>query len=399
MVSTYDAEGTGKETRNSTRRHRTTTASKITSVKLVLYYCDAFAWKYICETNFMTGFWHERRPLRTVLGPAPAILPTLLTGQPPQRTGIWSDLIRRDRKPSRLARLLIRTRLLLAPVNLARLALARVVKRASLRVPLQLAHFFARHDATPSVASIADRAAESGLRCQFRRLKPGYDIVKEVRALDQLLESHDVLLFHDPSLAGRGRRRGADPATLREELRQVELFCASVWLRIGRDPDAQLLLVSGHGQTDVRETFDLFAALAPWRHGRDYLVSVEATMARFWYADEQVRAAIRDALRDAPGSFLTRHDEVHYGIAFDDDRFGQDVFVADEAVVLHWRRRLKDRATHGWRPECPSSYGIYCRRGAGSDPLDRTPMPVTGVFEVATKLMRPEKPRQPEPCS
>ena len=62
---------------------------------------------------------------------------------------------------------------------------------------------------------------------------------------------------------------------------------------------------------------------------------VDSTVARFWYAGASVRDAIRSRLADAPGSFLTREDEERYGIAFDDDRYGADILVADEAVVFH----------------------------------------------------------------
>jgi hypothetical protein len=147
--------------------------------------------------------------------------------------------------------------------------------------------------------------------------------------------------------------------------------------------------------TDITRTYDLFAALRPWRIGRDYLVFVDSTFARFWY-DDDVRDAIREALRDAPARFLTDDDKQRYGIAFDDDRYGTDVLVADEAVVFHpsyisptfFRTKgYPDRATHGYLPECPSAYGVFFRRGPGADPTQAAVMPATGVFGVATEIM------------
>src|SRR5690348_14630290 len=72
-------------------------ATKEESMKLLLYFSDAFAWQYLQETEFMPGFWDERRPLETVLGYSSTILPCLVTGEPPQRTGIWTEYFRRDR--------------------------------------------------------------------------------------------------------------------------------------------------------------------------------------------------------------------------------------------------------------------------------------------------------------
>ncbi|GAA1041752.1 hypothetical protein GCM10009557_66190 [Virgisporangium ochraceum] len=378
-------------------------------MKLVLYFADAFAWRYLQETEFMPGYWPERRPLTTVLGYSSTILPCLVTGQPPQRTGIWTEYYRHDRPQSALARAVVGTPLL-TPVNLARLVLFRFARKAGLpaahklRIPLQFAHHFARHDmdyrrfppADLPVPNLGDAALDHGLRFFFRYLDHGYDLGRQVRDLDRVLDTYDVAFYYDPSVDGHGHRYGADVRRLKPDLDRIAAFTTEVWDRIGARTDAHMLLFSDHGMTDVERGFDLFAELRPWRIGRDYLAFVDSTFARFWYADERVRAGIRDALRHAPASFLTRADEERYGIAFDDDRYGTDILVADEAVVFHpsyisptfFRTRdYPDRATHGYRPEAPSASGIFLRHGVGADPGRTDPMPATGVYGVATGTM------------
>jgi hypothetical protein len=381
-------------------------------MKLVLYFSDAFAWRYLSEHPFMPGFWPERRPLETVLGYSSTILPCLVTGQPPQRTGIWTEYYRHDRPQSAAAAAVARSRLLLTPVNLARLVLFRFARKAGLpaahrlRIPLQFAHHFARHDmdyrrfppVDLPVPNLGDEAVARGLRFFFRYLDHGYDLAAQLDDLDRVLATYDVAFYYDPSVDAHGHRYGADVTKLRPDLERVAAFCTSVWDRIGTDPDANLLLFSDHGMTDITRSFDLFAALKPWRLGRDYLAFVDSTFARFWYADDRVRADIRAALRakGVPGAFLTRAEEQRYGIAFDDDRYGRDILVADEAVVFHpsyisptflRTKRYPDRATHGYRPEAPSAYGVFLRRGAGADPGRVEPIPATGLYGVATGIM------------
>lgn len=379
-------------------------------MKLVLYFSDAFAWDYIQRTDFMPGFWTERRPLETVLGYSSTILPCLVTGEPPQNTGVWTEYYRHDRPQHPLARTVVRSRLLLTPVNLARLALFRFARKAGLpaahklRIPLQFAHHFARHDmdyrtfppVQLPVPNLGDAANERGLRFFFRYLDHGYDLDTQVRDLDRVLSTYDVAFYYDPSIDGHGHRVGADVHRLKPDIDRVGAFCDAVWQRVGAQEDAHILLFSDHGMTDIRRNFDLFAALRPWRLGEDYLVFVDSTFARFWYGGDRVRAGIRAVLADAPGSFLTRAEQERYGIAFDDDRYGQDILVADEAVVFHpsyisptffRTREYPDRATHGYRPECPSAYGIFLRKGAGADPAETAAMPATGVFGVATSIM------------
>ena len=69
-------------------------------MKLILYFSDAFGWQYVERTPFMQDFWTERRPLETVLGYSSTILPCLVSGEPPQRTGIWTEYYRHDRPQS-----------------------------------------------------------------------------------------------------------------------------------------------------------------------------------------------------------------------------------------------------------------------------------------------------------
>lgn len=379
-------------------------------MKLVLYFSDAFAWKYVQETDFMADFWPERRSLETVLGYSSTILPCLVSGQPPQVTGIWTEYYRQDRPQSRFAKIVTRFRPLLLPVNLIRLVLFRIARKSGLpsahklRIPLQFAHHFARHDADyrmfpPAelpVPTLDTVAAERGLRFHFKYLDHGYDLEAELRAFDTVLPDHDVFFFYDPSVDGHGHHLGADVVKLRPDLDRVEAFCRAAWQRIEHDSDPNLLLFSDHGMTDIRESYDLFARLAPWQIGRDYLVFVDSTFARFWYGNDEVRAGIQRALRDAPARFLTRADEERYGIAFDDDRYGEEVLVADEAVVFHpsyisptffRTKEYPDKAVHGYRPECASTYGIFFRRGADADLTETSAMPATGVFGAATTVM------------
>jgi hypothetical protein len=379
-------------------------------MKLILYFSDAFGWRYVEQTGFMPDFWPERRPLQTVLGYSSTILPCLVSGEPPQRTGIWTEYYRRDRPQGRLARAVVGSRVLLTPVNLARLVLFRFARKAGrpsahrLRIPLELAHHFDRHDMDyrtfPPVAlpvpALDEATHQRGLRFSFRYLRHGYDVDAELRRLDGLLAEHDVLFYYDPSIDGHGHRVGADVEALRSDMDRVETFCRGSWARVGADPRSAMFLFSDHGMTDVAATFDLFAALRGFRIGRDYLVFVDSTFARFWYTSERVRGAIRRALLDAPGAFLSPNEQDRYGIAFDDDRYGEDILVADEGVVFHpsyisptfFRTRdYPDRGTHGYRPECPTAYGIFLRRGPGADPRAADPIPATGVFGAATGVM------------
>jgi hypothetical protein len=313
------------------------------------------------------------------------------------------------------------SRVLLTPVNLARLVAFRVARKAGmpaahrLRIPLQLAHHFARHDmdyrrfppVELPVPTIGELCAERGLRFGFRYLAHGFDDAAELARLERELPGKDVLFFYDPSIDGHGHHAGADVVALRPDMDRVERFLRrAAELAQGRGgEEVHVLLFSDHGMTNVERTYDIFRALAPYRLGRDYLVFVDSTFARFWYADEAVREGIHAAVAGAPAAFLDQAERRRYGIDFPDDRYGQEILVADEGVVFHpsyispsglRTRYYPDRATHGYRPEAPTASGICFRKGPGADPSRTGPVHATGVFEIVAEITGRHRRASPE---
>jgi hypothetical protein len=379
-------------------------------VKLLLYFADAFAWQYLDETDYMATFWDERSPLETVLGYSSTILPVLITGRTPRETGIWTEYYRSDRAPSRAARILGRAKLLRTPINMARLVAFRFARKAGsltahrLRMPLEIAHHFERNQMDyrrfPPVAlpvpTLEQVATDLGLRFGFRYLADGYDLEAELSWLEKALEDVDVLFLYDPSVDGRGHHVGASAAALRPELERIARFIERATGLMDEHGGAEVMLFSDHGMTNVERTFDIFAALGDLEVGRDYLVWVDSTFARFWYPTEEVRGVVHERLASAPAAFLSSEEMRGYGIDFDDDRYGQEVLAAEEGVVFHpsyisptfFRTRgYPDKATHGYRPEAPSAYGIFCYRGNRLEgPLPR-PVRATDVFGLATSVM------------
>jgi predicted AlkP superfamily pyrophosphatase or phosphodiesterase len=284
-----------------------------------------------------------------------------------------------------------------------------------LRIPLQLAHFFARHDmdyrrfppVELPVPTIGELCAERGLRFGFRYLAHGFDDAAELARLERELPGKDVLFFYDPSIDGHGHHAGADVAALRPDIDRVERFLrrAAKLAEAQGGQEVHVLLFSDHGMTNVERTYDIFRALAPFRLGHDYLVFVDSTFARFWYADAAVREGVHAAVANAPAAFLDEAERRRYGIDFADDRYGQEVLVADEGVVFHpsyispsglRTRHYPDRATHGYRPEAPTASGICFRRGAGADPARTGPVHATEVFSIVSEITGRHRHDSPE---
>lgn len=381
-------------------------------MKLVLYFADGFSWQYVEERGFMDDFFDERRPLRTLLGYSSTIMPSILTGRWPRETGIWTEYYLDPRPRSALQRLLTRPRLrwTLAPVDLLRLVWFRIARRAGLgrehrlRIPFELSHLFTRHpiryDEFPpigmSVPTLADLFRERGLRVDFRYLAKG-PTAAELDHLRRRADDVDVFYFYDPSLDGAGHRAGASAEALAPAIERIERFVREAWSALAQHGDVELLLFSDHGMTTVERTFDLFGHLRDFALGRDYLVFMDSTFARFWFPDEDRRRRVLARLASAPGRLLTAEDKRGYGIDFADQRYGQDVLVADEGWVLHpnyfagpflrWVRRYPEKAMHGYLPEAPSSRGVFFYRGRRHDGRELPdPFSPTDIFGVVRSV-------------
>ena len=68
---------------------------------------------------------------------------------------------------------------------------------------------------------------------------------------------------------------------------------------------------------------------------RDFHCVIDSTMVRLWYRDETVRATVRDALAAVPSlQFIDAAYQKKERIYFQDERFFQDLYLADPGVLL-----------------------------------------------------------------
>lgn len=383
-------------------------------MKLVLYFADGFAWQYTGERPFMEDAWDRRMPLATLLGYSSTVIPSILTGKWPRETGMWTEYYLAPRPRSPMARLLTRPRLrwALLPTDLARLVWFRVARKAHLgmehrlRIPLELTHLFERHpiqyDRFPPiglpVSSLADLFEERGLRVDFRYLHDGPDLKAELARLRETREDIDVFFYYDPSLDSRGHVAGASAEALAPSIDKISRFLEAALSQLGAGDDVEAVLFSDHGMTTVSRTFDLFAHLEPLRLGRDYLVFMDSTIARFWFPSAEMREAVTARLADVPGRLLDDADKRRLGIDFTDDRYGIDVLAADEGVVFHpnyfagpflrFARKYPEKAMHGYLPDAPSSRGVFFYRGTRwttPPPDEFSATDIFGVVEAVTR--------------
>ncbi|MCL5125775.1 MAG: alkaline phosphatase family protein, partial [Deltaproteobacteria bacterium] len=236
---------------------------------------------------------------------------------------------------------------------------------------------------------------DKGLRYCVRMLKGSPDQT-EIEFLRSNSKEFDVFFYFDHILDSMGHRAGGETGKLRAEIEMLDRFLKEAWKILGAEGGCEIVLFSDHGMTKVERTFDLFRALKDFTLGKDYLVFLDSSFGRFWFPDPQKRELIFNQLKDAPGRFLTREEREEYGLLFKDDRYGQEIMIADEGVVFHPNyispsffrtRNYPDRGTHGFWPEFPSSYGIFAYRGACWKPDDSREILAVDVYKIVCHIL------------
>jgi predicted AlkP superfamily pyrophosphatase or phosphodiesterase len=95
-------------------------------------------------------------------------------------------------------------------------------------------------------------------------------------------------------------------------------------------------IISDHGMTPLTSTVDIMSEIDKTElvFGQDYGACYDSTMARFYYLDEKSRNIIRKVMKEFPGHFLTKDEEVKYKIYREDRIFGDEIFLLDAGIQI-----------------------------------------------------------------
>jgi hypothetical protein len=149
------------------------------------------------------------------------------------------------------------------------------------------------------------------------------------------------------------------------------------------------VLFSDHGMVSVTGTVDVSSAIASTGlvAGRDYVVFLDSTMARFWFPTDVARPAIVEALSTLPGRVLGLRDLRRLDIDECDPRNGELYFLAEpgHVIIPNFFQATADhtRGMHGCEPECPDNMGIFLvHRGDGTTAVDLGVVGPTAVYHA-----------------
>ncbi|HEY7509112.1 MAG TPA: alkaline phosphatase family protein [Vicinamibacteria bacterium] len=345
---------------------------------------DGLGWEVLRERPFLDDLLPDRHPVETILGYSSGAIPTLLTGVTPAVHGHWNLFYRSPRtSPFRWTGPLGRLPRALRENRVVRRGVAEVSRRLSgytgyfaiYNLPVDRMRFYDICETTDiyrpggiaDAPSLFDRMEAQG--------EP-YECFNYHRHTDeQILDLVPLRLKESPArtyflyLAGLDLHlhlsitdeKGVTErlAWYAERLRRVYAAARARW------GSARMHLFSDHGMTRVEGGRDLMGEVARLglRIPQDYLPAYDSTMARFWADAPAAQRRLRELLGALPyGRLLDQREMAALGLAFEDDRYGQLVFVMKPGLTISPSDmgRVQLEGMHGFHPhEDPHAAAVF----------------------------------------
>jgi hypothetical protein len=134
--------------------------------------------------------------------------------------------------------------------------------------------------------------------------------------------------------------------------------------------EIMIIILSDHGMVPVKKYFDLKYVLneIPLKLGKDYLVFMDSTMARFWFFNNRARELIAEKLSPIKfGRILDKKDRTALGIEKIGDEYGELIYAVNDGVVIFpdfFRKWSPPKGMHGYSFQTYDTpiFALYCNK-------------------------------------
>jgi len=342
--------------------------------KLALFiFIDAFGWEVYQRNHFfLDGLVKDAKPLETILGYSSACDPSIISGLLPCEHRMWSSFYYSPQTcPYRWLRFL---RVLPAAIfsrGRVRYWLSKLIKRLHgftgyfmlYSVPFKYLPLFDYSEKRSiwkegllqgrtifndlDERGIPYSVHESGTSDEARFARLQGQVERQEIALGYVSLGKLDALMHKVGNAGPQVTelvRWYD-GKVRELIAAAENAYAEVSWYVFTD----------HGMHNTTAGYDLQRDLASLglTYGRDYIAFYDATMARFWFRNDDARRKITDVLANHPrGRTLSEPDLRAFGIYFADHMYGELIFLMNSGVqiVPSFMGNKRVAGIHGFNP-------------------------------------------------
>ena len=355
----------------------------------IFLFIDALGWKIVNDHGFLTDFLPERKKITMQFGYSSSAIPTILSGKTPAAHG-HLGLFRFAPEASPF-KTISRLAWCFKPAHFwnrgrVRHHLSRLLKKRYgftgyfqlYRMPLwklQYMDYCEKRDlfiagGMENIANLHDVLSAKKVDFHISDWHLGDD--KNYIAAERAIENGKQFLFvYTASFDGLLHDRILDVPAIKTKLDTIQKQIESLYRKAAEYADnVHFTIISDHGMTPLAGCADIMTAMekSGLVFGRDYGACFDSTMARFYYLDAKAEPVISDLMKQFPGHFLGKEEEIQYGIYRADRMFGDAIFLLDAGIQIAPSDMGEKplNGMHGFAPEEEHSFAAI---------LSNTPIP------------------------
>ena len=200
-----------------------------------------------------------------------------------------------------------------------------------------------------------------------------------------------------------GHVYGPNSNVLNLELRKLDQnlkTCVSQLKKI--DNSTNFIFLGDHGMTKVEKHIDIqliinsLADKIKLKKGKDYIYFLDSTLLRIWFLSDSAGKQFLPLLEDnyvlkREGKTLTKEISKKYSIPFNDKRYGDFTWWANEGVLIFpdfFHNKEPYKGMHGYSPEITSTHGTCIVVGDNIETSYSDKINLYEVYDIINNLLK-----------
>lgn len=345
----------------------------------IFLFIDALGWKIVNDHKFLTDLLPYRKKVNMQFGYSSSAIPTILSGKTPAEHGhlglfSFAPQVSPFGKLSHFAWVFM-------PSNFwnrgrVRHHLSKILKKIYgfsgyfqlYRMPLwklKYMDYCEKQDlfiagGMGEIANLHDTLTLKGINFHISdwHLSDSENYIAAEKAIG---EGKDFLFVYTASLDGLLHDKIHEVSAVKAKLHEIKKQIESLYRKAAQySQNVHFTVISDHGMTPLAGTEDIMREVEKSNlvFGKDYGACFDSTMARFYFLNEDSGKKIREIMKQFPGHFLSKEEEIKYRIFRADRLFGDAIFLLDPGIQIV-PSDMGEKALngmHGFIPEDEHSY-------------------------------------------
>ena len=370
----------------------------------IFLFIDALGWKIVKDHRFLTELLPERKKINMQFGYSSSAIPTILSGKTPSEHGHLG--LFRFAPESSPFKLLSRFAWLFKPASFWNRGRVRHHLSKLLKKIYGFTGYFQLYRMPIWKLQYTDYCEKQNLFVAggMGEIENLYDFLSKKRIIFHISDWHlsdeenysaaekaiddgkNFLFVYTASLDGLLHDKVKEPSEVGTKLSGIRKNIEHLYKKAEDSAETvHFTVISDHGMTPLSGVADVMKKIeeSGLVFGKDYGACFDSTMARFYYLKEGSKPEIEGRMKSFPGHFLSREEELKYGIYRSDRAFGDAIFLLDAGIqiVPSDMGEKPLNGMHGFSPEDEHSFAAIL----SNEPIPETIAAVSDYYRFMTE--------------